>query len=185
MYKEKRNILLTALLFLQIILVRVLSGYPEFIEKHYSLGIYPGIAKFSRMALGKIPFSVGDIFYAVLVILIFRFAYQLIKSGERWKKLWSFTAICSILYFLFYSLWGLNYSRLPLQEKLSLDREQYELSTLKAFTERMVLKTDSLHGTLSVHDSIPVEVPYSKNEIIKLAAEGFEELALIFPQIVL
>ena len=176
MYKEKRNILLTVFLFLQIFLVRILSGHPEIVERYYSRGIYPFISGISRSLFGWVPFSVGDIFYGLLIFLLLRFIYRLVKKKERMKTVLGFMAACSVLYFLFYALWGLNYSRQPMELNMALNKTDYDLEILKGFTDRMIQRTDSLHGLLSENDSMPVIIPYSKKEIIDKAVLGYDDL---------
>jgi len=59
----KRKYILPLFLFIQILLVRILAGFPEVIEVGYSKGFYPKLAHWSRKILGEIPFSVGDVLY--------------------------------------------------------------------------------------------------------------------------
>jgi len=40
------------------------------VERNYSLGIYPWIAKVQRVLFGWVSFSVGDLFYAFLILVI-------------------------------------------------------------------------------------------------------------------
>lgn len=182
MYKEKRNILLSVFLFLQIGLVAILSNYPEYIEKVYVNGLYPRISSVLRFLFGWLPFSIGDIVYAVLIFLIIRFVVKLAlnKNKNRISLILGFTAGISVFYFLFYSLWGLNYSRSPLIKKLSLEKEAFNISQLETITENILFKTTLLQQQLSSHDTVAVEVPYTKNKIIALTKDGYEELAKQF-----
>ncbi len=122
MYKEKRNIVLTIFLFFQIGIVALLSHFPSIIDKYYVNGVYPIIANTLRFLFGWIPFSVGDIIYAVLIFLILRFLKQLLinKSKNRRALIFQFFAGISVFYFCFYLFWGLNYSRSPLSKTLGL-----------------------------------------------------------------
>ena len=58
---QKKHLLLTVFLPVQIFLVQLASKNPEFIETYYSNGIYPYISSFFRILLGWVPFSVGDV----------------------------------------------------------------------------------------------------------------------------
>jgi hypothetical protein len=182
MYKEKRNILLSVFLFLQIGLVAILSNYPELIEKAYVNGLYPNISSVLRFLFGWIPFSVGDIIYALLIFLLLRFVVKLIlnKNKNRISLLLSFTAGVSIFYFFFYFFWGLNYSRSPLSTKLVLEKEVFNISQLEAITENILLKTTLLQHQLSSHDTVAVVVPYTKDKIIALTKDGYVQLAKQF-----
>ncbi len=182
MYKEKRNILLSVFLFLQIGLVAILSNYPELIEKAYVNGLYPNISSLLRFLFGWIPFSVGDILYGLLIFLLLRFVVKLIlnKNKNRISLVLSFTAGLSVFYFFFYLLWGLNYSRSPLSKKLVLEKEVFNISQLEAVTENILLKTTLLQHQLSSHDTVAVVVPYNKDNIIALTKDGYEQLGKQF-----
>jgi len=51
---------LSLFLAIQLVLLKVLAYFPEFITKYYSNGIYPHISRFERFLFSKIPFSFGD-----------------------------------------------------------------------------------------------------------------------------
>ena len=72
----KRNYLFPVLLLLQIILVKTIGSFPNFVEEWYSKGLYPKIAWFFRTSLGSLPFSIGDVIYMVLLVLIFRWIWK-------------------------------------------------------------------------------------------------------------
>ena len=185
MYKEKRNILLSVFLFFQIGIVALLSHNPEFIDKYYVNGLYPVIAGTLRFSIGWIPFSVGDIIYAILIYLTLRFVYKLIvpKDQKRINLIIRFVAGISVFYFCFYLFWGLNYSRSPLSKSLSLEEEAFDIEQLESITEKILLKTGRLQKNLSGHDTLAVVVNYSKNKILGLTKIGFDELSQDFPQL--
>ena len=101
---------LSLFLFVQVILINVLSLFPEVVERFYSNGLYLYLSKFSRLVLGWIPFSIGDIFYIILILFIFRWLYKnRIGFLNNWKSNGlTILNFISILYFLFHFLWGLN-----------------------------------------------------------------------------
>src|SRR5690606_19191549 len=108
---RRTKIILTLLLVAQMIGLRVLSYFPEFVEKYYSLGVFPFVSKIFRHIFGWIPFSVGDVFYSAIIILAVRWLYLNLKR-IRSKPVGFFldiTATLSIVYFLFNMLWGFNY----------------------------------------------------------------------------
>ena len=57
----------------QILLVKVLAKYPNFVEENYSNLLYPIISKSLRSAFGWIPFSLGDLIYLFFFLLIIYF----------------------------------------------------------------------------------------------------------------
>jgi len=106
-------------------------GYSSFIEKYYVNGIYPVIAKILRKLFGWIPFSIGDILYGILILLLFRFIWTLIRNPGKNRKyqVFQFLASISVFYFFFYMFWGLNYSREPLSKSLQLEKEEFIINS--------------------------------------------------------
>lgn len=183
MYKEKRNILLSIFLFLQIGIVTGLSYQSTLIDRYYVNGLYPVIAKALRIVFGWIPFSIGDLLYAVLIILIVRFLIKFFHPRTKNRKgiFFSFLAGLSIFYFCFYLFWGLNYSRSPLSKTLSLHKEPFDIVKLEEMTTKVLNKTNSLQKELSAHDTLAVVVPYSKKKILDLTIEGYDQISIQFP----
>src|SRR6185437_4263533 len=53
--------------------IKILSFYPTVVERYYSKGVYPELARLQRILFGWIPFSIGDVLYlAAIVLLIWR-----------------------------------------------------------------------------------------------------------------
>lgn len=59
-------------------------------------------------------------------------------------------------YVVFQWMWGFNYYKLPLHEQLDIPY-QYTTEELFQFTEKVLLKTNSLQLKITSNDSIPVE----------------------------
>ncbi len=183
MYKEKRNILLTLFLFLQIGLVQLASYFPEVVETYYSQGIYPHLAHALRFLFGWLQVSVGDLFYLLLIVLFLRLIFRLIKNPRNWKSLsLGLGATVSILYFVFYAFWGLNYSRVPVAENLGLTEEHYDIEKIEALTTRILARTQVLHAHLAENDTMPVSSPHTKKDILRKTGDGYKRLAEFLPQ---
>lgn len=67
------------LLVLLCILIKWVSLYPAWVEKYYTYGFYPVIGSIQRFLFGWIPFSIGDLFYAFLILVII---YRLFLFGR-------------------------------------------------------------------------------------------------------
>ena len=191
MKKEKRNKILTLLLFVQIGLVYLLSNFPDFIERVYSNGIYIYLSIFFRSILGWIPFSIGDIIYAYLIFLILRFIIRIFKKNGRSLSSLFFQAFAnlSIFYFCFYFFWALNYSRPPITyslqleiSKSSLSTGKYDIEKLKLLSDKLIYKIKVLQKELALNDTLAVVVPYSSKEILNLTSNGYQNLSKIFNQ---
>ena len=169
---------ITALLLVpQIILVKWLGQYPEFIETYYSLGIYPYISGFWRILMGWIPFSVGDILYALLIILGVRYitVNRIAIKNNLLGFIRDIAMVLSVAYFTFHLLWGLNYYRQPLSQSLELG-EKHSQEDLVNFVDQLVLKTNEIQFSITADTSKLVQVPYNKKEIMDLTLEGYQSL---------
>lgn len=174
--------ILVFLLPLQIVIVKILSLFPEFVEQYYSNGIYPFISTLLRYALGWLPFSFGDIAYILLIFLLLRFLYKaLFKKKYSWKEaLIEIGATLSIVYACFHILWGLNYYRMPLHSILQIE-DQYDEEALIKVTEHLIEQANALHSELEQNDSVSVRIPYSKDDIFQKTVPAYQELGNTYP----
>ncbi len=186
MRQKRTQIILTLFLLLQIAFLQILKKFPEFVEKYYSLGIYPVIGKISRTLFGWIPFSVGDIFYLLITIVAIRWLYLnfRILFKEPLKFLLDITATISVVYFMFHILWGLNYYRLPLHKSLQL-KSDYTQEELVNTTKRLIEKSNKLHRKLGFADTVKIDLPYTQTEIFNKTLNGYQHLESEFPNLVL
>lgn len=179
----KQKLWLALSLIPQFLLVKFLGTQPQWVETYYSEGVYPVISQFLRLLFGWIPFSMGDLFYTLLVIAAFRYCF--VKGKSLWKQpkntLLDIGCCLSIAYFLFHLLWGMNYYRLPIYEKLNFEAE-YTNEELLSFTFKMVETTNRLHYQLTRDPEQPVEIPYSTQEIYEKTLISYERTAKVFPQ---
>ena len=58
---------LVAILLLLELLLAVAKNHPEWVEQYYSRGFYPVFSYLSIVLFSWIPFSIGDVFYALAV----------------------------------------------------------------------------------------------------------------------
>jgi len=178
--KLKNGIALS--LIVQVLLVQWLNAYPAMVERYYSLGIYPIISKFLRLLFGWIPFSVGDLFYILMIVLALR--YLIIYRKNIKKRFWAFLRnvimIIAIAHFIFQIFWGLNYHRQPLSETLGLSQSHGD-QELVEFAERLIEKSNQLHLQITQDSSQIVRVPYNRKEIFAKTQEAYQNLETQFP----
>lgn len=177
-----RKLILPLFLIVQLIGLRILSLFPEAVERFYSTGFYAFLAKISRITLGSISFSVGDVLYGIVIFLLLRWFWIQRKSWKlKWKSnLLSLVGFVSVFYFLFNVLWALNYLRVPMYQKLNIERE-YSQKDLLAFTQQLIVKTNAIHAQLVTNDSVKVVIPYSQDEILQKSQNGYDNLTAVFP----
>lgn len=181
---NKKHILLTLFLPIQIGLVHWLSQKPEWIEQYYANGIYPYISSFFRTLLGWIPFSVGDLFIFGTIVYFLYAIYKLVRT--RFKnfipKLLRLTSFLSILYFCFYLFWGLNYFRNPLAKNLNYKTARYTTEELTTVTKTIIDKLNTLQFTLAQNDTNKVIPPYTIKKIYDKSFLAYQNLAKTYPQ---
>ena len=178
----KKKFILPLLLLLQIIIINILSLFPQFIEDYYSNGLYPSIAKASRFIFGWTGISLGDIIYGIVIIFIIRWLWRVRKTWrQHWKtNLLRVVSFMSVFYFLFQLLWGLNYLRVPLNEKLAIEKK-YTPEELVAFTKRVIAKTNAVHAAITHNDSMKVVTPYTAHGIYEISPHGYAILQKQYP----
>lgn len=169
--------LLPILLIVQIIIVKILAFFPETVENYYSNGFYPIVSKGLRSFFGGLSFSFGDVIYGILIVSLMKW---IIKNRKDFFKNYKanglkFLGKLSVFYFFFHFLWGMNYYRIPLNEKLHIKKE-YSKQELELFTEKMIQKTNEIHLKITSNDSVKVINPYTDKEMFELAQNGYHNL---------
>jgi len=150
------------LLIIIALLIKIFSLFPNAVENYYSDGIYPVISKVQRILVGWIPFSVGDIFYGLIVIYGLQKAIGLIKRIVRkqtdrkyslhiGKKILTASLI---IYILFYGLWGLNYNRIGIAKQLQLKREDVLTPDLINVMQQIVYRINALDSSARTNRSL-------------------------------
>ena len=183
MLKNKKTILALSIIP-QYFLIKLLSNFPELVEQFYSNGFYQFISKIFRYTLGWIPFSFGDIVYAFAIIYMIRWIFKNRKRLRQDTKNWfiDVASTFAVIYFAFHVFWGLNYYRLPLHKNLNLNAD-YTTEQLVLVAEKLIEKTNQTHLEVAKNDTLKIEMPFSKSDILKLAPEGYENLKQLFPHL--
>ncbi|WP_209399601.1 DUF3810 domain-containing protein [Pseudozobellia sp. WGM2] len=165
-------------LFPQIILVAWLGSNPEIVEKYYSQGIYPLISQFFRILFGWIPFSVGEIIYALLIFTAIRYVIT------RWKRirtsplifLRNVVVVLSVFYFTFNLVWGLNYYRISIAENFAI-RDSVTSQEVINLSERLIIKVNTLQNEITGDSTAMVQVPYNRTEIFNRTIAEYDKLS--------
>ncbi len=171
------------MLAVQIVVLKVLSFFPEIIERYYSNGIYPPISSAFRILLGWIPFSVGDVIYlAAIAWIMWRAIIYRKNIRQHWKRqILVILNVVSIVYLAFNLLWGINYIRVPLNEKLQIGTE-YSDEELLHFTKNLIVKSNQLHSDITGNDSLKVVFNQTKTDVMKLNLIGYHNLSTTYPE---
>ncbi|MCM5528738.1 DUF3810 domain-containing protein [Parasegetibacter sp. NRK P23] len=123
--------------------IKWFSVHHPSVERYYSNGVYPPLARLLRTLFGWLPFSLGDALYVLLPLTVIWWLVRWIKRmlkrqlPEKWGILVLKQAggFALTIYICFYTLWGLNYSRLGVRDVLKLDVHAYETAELVTVME--------------------------------------------------
>ena len=183
MLKKKKTIIALSIIP-QYLIVKLLSNYPEFIETYYSNGLYLFTSKALRYAFGWLPFSVGDIFYTIASIYIIRWLFINRKRISNDTKDWFIDVLSavSLVYFAFHLFWGMNYYRLPLHKAVQLENK-YTTEELIIVTKKLIEASNTIHINISQNDTLKIEMPYNKKELLSKVVNGYNELEQKFPHL--
>lgn len=146
-----RNKWLFAFIILALV-IKIFSLFPDAVERYYSNGIYPVIGKIQRILFGWIPFSIGDIFYAVLIILLLRQIVRMFRKIRRKqadKAYWlgglkQLVWVVVLVYVSFNGLWALNYNRNGIAGQLGLEVSNYTQEDLVAVMSTITDRLETL-----------------------------------------
>jgi len=174
----QRKYILPIFLLFQILLLKIIAFFPELVERFYSNGLYEFISKLLRITLGRIPFSVGDLIYGIVIFYILKSIWN---SRKSWKLEWKnnilkILSVLSVVYFLFHLLWAMNYYRQPLFEKMEIERD-YSDADLLDFTKKLIAKTNEIHIQITKNDSLKVVFPYSQEQVFGMNLNGYKTLS--------
>lgn len=175
--------LLLVILFITVIIA---GRFPLIVENYFATGFYPIFSYGWRLLLGWIPFSIGDILYLFLIVLIIVKIFQFFKRvfKRQWTmdhfatSLKSFLFICLVIFVVFYISWGLNYSRKGIAYQLGLDVKPYTLQELDTLTGLLQVKLNELASQVSIAERTELK---SKKNLFKMGDEAFQAVAVKYP----
>jgi len=152
-----------------------LAQFPGFVT-WYSIHLYPALQCGRQWLFTFIPFSIGDVLYialgVLLVVTVIRWVYFLRKWGSHKDRLWGsvLNTINTglIVYFLFVLGWGANYNKPPLAKSWGLparhkgDRQQMraaDMADAVAFSRFLVPK---LNEYAPQYKQLPYELIHNR-----------------------
>lgn len=150
--KKKYDISLRRILLaiLSAVLLHFLVQLDWIATKIYPTILYPFISGVLRIVFGWVPFSVGDVLYALFFIYLAFNTTRLVKalkgsSEKRWLFINSCRTVCwyfLVIYILFNLLWGAHYNRSAIQSNLNLQDKTYSALQLQKMNELLLEKVN-------------------------------------------
>jgi hypothetical protein len=135
-----------------------------FVERYYSMGIYPTIAKFFSSFSKLFPFSLWDLFWVLLILLII---LGLILVVLRKIKFWWFglriIQLLALLYCFFYLVWGYNYFRPKIEKRMAWESPKADEMIFIAVLDSIIEETNSNYISISSADFPKIDTLVEKS----------------------
>ncbi len=169
---NKRRFILTAWPFIIAVLVflcvRLSVHNSRLVEFFYSSGVYPVIAKLFSSFSNLFPFSLWDIFWFVIILLIISglilSAFKIIKI--KWYGL-RIVQLMALIYSFFYLVWGFNYFRPGIETRIGWEKPGSDETVFRSILDSIIIFTDLSYTQISASDYSAidklVEESYKKN----------------------
>jgi hypothetical protein len=155
------------------------------VERYYSNGFYQYISKGVRLVAGPFPFSIGDILYMTLIVLLMRTTFLFFKQLKKEKRKMLFLRnrlvqlawVFAVIWLCFQWLWGINYYREDIPQQFNLDKKHPDSTELDQFASMMLSE---------VIRNAPARAHVSEDTLIlntSKTLDAFQKLALKYPKL--
>jgi hypothetical protein len=130
---------------------------PETVERVYSTWAYPAIQRALTPLANQVPIALFDVLIAVAIILVAAILVAGVRGAWRARRLAPLgrttvrlLVMAAGVYLTFLALWGLNYRRIPMTERLVL-RERADSEAVLALGRESVDQLNGLYA--SAHEA--------------------------------
>ena len=126
-----------------------LAPIPEAtVETRYSQGLYLSVQRVLTTASNLTPIAIFDVAVGALALAaLVAFIRRWRRAGVRgavWSGIRGAVTFAALVYLLFVALWGLNYRRVPLEDKLAYDSGRVTRDAAVRFGQRAVAQANAL-----------------------------------------
>lgn len=136
-------------------------GYPEWMERWYSRGLFPVVRLMFDRTTGRLPVPAFYLFWAGVVLYwLFKYLNRPLQIGFWPACRYWFARLAGFsgwLLALFYWLWGFNYARLPFEKQIGLTIQPLDSAVLWQDLRAETRVLDSLRRRLVGPDTNAVE----------------------------
>ena len=145
---------------------------PEIVERWFSTGVYPRIQHLLTPVSNVVPFAWLDLVIAVgattLVVALVRgvrAAWRERKPSILLRTLGRIAGAAAVAYLAFLVLWGFNYRRVPMEQRLVLERDAPTTEVVSGLGLQAVERLNALHA--DAHAAGWVEDPRQDASLVK------------------
>ena len=124
------------------------------VENWYSTGVYPLVQQALTSVSNLVPFAWLDVFalaaFCAVVVMVVR-SVILARRTKTWRPVLStgvrLATAAALTYLAFLAVWGLNYRRVPMTDRLVLDRDAASPRAILTLGRMAVEQVNALHST--------------------------------------
>ncbi len=153
--------------------LQILQSNSNWVESAYSRGFYPIYVYIPKFLFGWLPFSIGDLIYALIFILLgwnllkailLLFKKQFSQSGRQFLR---FIGLLLSFYIFFYAAWALNYYRIPISKQLDIKVDTIKLEDHLSVLETHITKANALREQIEITDQDREKADQHIQELMK------------------
>lgn len=154
------------LLLLQAMLFYFFSQFPPAVRFFESF--FENQKEVHQFLVAWLPFSLGDVFYIISVIIFGVLFFKLFRKSTRKQAAFNFFLLLNVFYFLYQIFWGMLYFQAPLSERFSAQnptKAEAQKLTLEYLEKCRLTRSqvqEDKNGIFTIHDSDII-----KKEILK------------------
>lgn len=123
---------------------------PSFIERRYSSELFPSIQASVTAASNRTAVPWLDVLLIVVAAWLVAACLRDVATRRPFRALvrvlWRFATVAAIGYLAFLMMWGLNYRRVPLIQKLPFDRGRVTPGAAAELARDTVARVNALYG---------------------------------------
>jgi hypothetical protein len=140
---------------------------PSRVERWYSTGIYPRIQQVVTPISNLFPFALFDVLTVGAVLIVIGALVRSVRRARRARR-WSTVFVtlghilvgASAMYLVFLGIWGFNYRRVPVSQRLVLEPTRPSAAAVLALGYQAVQELNALHADAHVRgDTAPWQDP--------------------------
>jgi len=121
------------------------------VEAWYSQRLYPEIQTRLTPLSNQAPLALLDVTAGLLLVILVAMYLSRVRAAgflrASVRMLVTIVTLASVLYLVFLALWGLNYRRVPLDEKLAFDESKVTPAAAFALGEYAVSQVNAMYAT--------------------------------------
>jgi hypothetical protein len=125
---------------------------PSLVERWYSTAIYPRIQQWLTPFSNLVPFALFDVLTvggAVLLVVVLVRGIRRARQARRWSlalaTVGNIVIMAAAAYLVFLVLWGFNYRRVPMSQRLVVDRNAPSADAVVALGRQAIQELNALY----------------------------------------